>query len=418
MKKYINQVEMNKIAKTALAMVLAGSFTFTSTQAFANDTTVENNTQTVEAPTGTAVTNVVEATNNEVVIETKTETNTDVKTPNLIPGDFFYFAKLMIEKIKLVITTNDVKEAQLLATFASERLAEAEILFAEGKEDLALETIAKALEDMKTADTVVTEEKETVTTEETKAPAGTVVVETKVETDTTVNTTTETDGTKVEAPTTEAPATEVPVVEAPKTEAPTTEAPVTEVPKVEAPTNDEEALKEVELMISQNIIALTAAMEKVKNPVAKAALQRNIEKSYAKLQKKIAKIESKLVKEVEETEVVEEKKENTETVKEQEKTAATETEVKASTEVKVSTEVESTTTTTETKVETESKSTVVLPSVKDVKAEEKKAKAALKEEVKKKKQEAKKELKEKREEAKKVMKENKGKSEEKKNDKN
>ena len=34
-------------------------------------------------------------------------------------------------------------------------------------------------------------------------------------------------------------------------------------------------------------------MEKVKNPVAKAALEKNIKKSYAKLAKKIAKWESK-----------------------------------------------------------------------------------------------------------------------------
>ena len=55
----------------------------------------------------------------------------------------------------------------------------------------------------------------------------------------------------------------------------------------------DESLVEVEKMVSQNILSLQAAMEKVKNPVAKAALEKNIKKSYAKLAKKQAKFEEK-----------------------------------------------------------------------------------------------------------------------------
>jgi hypothetical protein len=376
LKNYINQKEMNKIAKTALAMVLAGSFTFSSA-ALANDTTVDS-TQTVEAPTETPVTNDTVALTNDTTVQAKDDVK--VEAPNLVPGDFFYFAKLAIEKIKLILTTDDVKEAALLATFASERLAEAESLFNEGKEDLAVETIKKALEDMKVADSVVEDEKATTVEGE------------KVEDQT------KTDGDVVTEPTEDTTTDKV------------------AAPIVDEPTTDEEAVEEVKEILSQNIIALTAAMEKVKNPVAKAALQRNIEKSYAKLEKKLAKIEARLAKDKEEVEM----EEDSEIVlAEQEKATTSETEVEGSV-VEVTTETESTETVL-TDDETEEATTVV-PAVKKGKSEEMKAKVAVKQEEKRKKQEAKKEAKQERQKENKELKEkgnkeNKGKSEEKKNDK-
>lgn len=385
LKKYINQIEMNKIAKSALAMVLAGSFTFSSTQAFASDTTTTNGETVVEAPSETAVTNTdtTEVTNGTEVTNTEatTVTNADVevKAPTLVPGDFFYFAKLTIEKIKLILTMDDVKEAELLATFASERLAEVERLFAEGKEELALETIEKALADMKLADKVVEEQKETTTVEGEK---------------TTTEGQTSPEAGNVTEPTVES-------------------TPETNAPATDATTEDVKAVEEVEEILSQNIIALKAAMEKVQNPVAKAALQKNIDKSYAKLKKKLAKIEARLAKKLEETEEA--------VIEEQEKEVAAETEVKTSTEVE--TKTTDTTTTTTTTVE-EEETTTVLPTVKKEKAEEKKVKV-VKEEKKQKPETKKVVKKEKREndkketkvKAAKEMKENKGKSEEKKNDK-
>jgi hypothetical protein len=382
LKKYINQIEMNKIAKSALAMVLAGSFTFSSA-ALANDTTVDP-AQTVEAPTDTPATNDTVALTNDVTVQAKDETK--VEAPKLVPGDFFYFAKLTIEKIKLILTMDDVKEAALLATFASERLAEAESLFKDGKEDLAIETIQKALEDMKVADSVVEEEKETTTVEEEK-----VATEDQ----------TKTEGDVVTEPTEDTTTDKVAPIE-------------------DEPTTDEEAVEEVKEILSQNIIALTAAMEKVKNPVAKAALQRNIEKSYAKLEKKLAKIEARLAKDTEEAEV----EEDTDVViTDQEKTTTTEVEV----EVENDNTVTETTEVTLIDEETE-EATAVIPVVKKAKSEEKKAKAVVKQEEKSKKQEekskmqeAKKVAKEKRQKENKetkgnAHKENKGKSQEKKND--
>lgn len=378
LKKYINQIEMNKIAKSALAMVLAGTFTFSSA-ALANDTTTDP-AQTVEAPTVTPVTNDTVALTNDGTVQAKDETK--VEAPKLVPGDFFYFAKLTFEKIKLMLTTDDVKEAALLATFASERLAEAESLFKEGKEDLAVEVIQKALEDMKVADSVVEEEKDTTTVDGEK-----VVTEDQ----------TKTDGDVVTKPSDDKTTDNVAPIE-------------------DKPTTDEEAVEEVKEILSQNIIALTAAMEKVKNPVAKAALQRNIEKSYAKLEKKLAKIEARLAKATEEEVKVEEATDVV--VTDQDKTATTETDVK-----KEAIETD-TTETTLTEDETEDATTVV-PVVKKGKSEEKKAKAVVKKEEKVKKAEAKKEVKEKRQKEDKETKGkghnenkgNKGKSEEKKNDK-
>lgn len=376
LKKYINQIEMNKIAKSALAMVLAGTFTFSSA-ALANDTTTDP-AQTVEAPTVTPVTNDTVALTNDGTVQAKDETK--VEAPKLVPGDFFYFAKLTFEKIKLMLTTDDVKEAALLATFASERLAEAESLFKEGKEDLAVEVIQKALEDMKVADSVVEEEKDTTTVDGEK-----VVTEDQ----------TKTDGDVVTKPSDDKTTDNVAPIE-------------------DKPTTDEEAVEEVKEILSQNIIALTAAMEKVKNPVAKAALQRNIEKSYAKLEKKLAKIEARLAKATEEEVKVEEATDVV--ITDQDKTATSETEVE-----KEATETD----TIETTLTEDEEATTVVPVVKKGKSEEKKAKAAVKKEEKGKKAEAKKEVKEKRQKEDKETKGkghnenkgNKGKSEENKNDK-
>lgn len=367
LKKYISQKEMNKIAKTALAMVLAGSFTFSSSKAFANETTTENNNVlSVEAPTESTIINNTVAATNDVTANPNSESEVKVEEPALVPGDFFYFAKLTIEKIKLILTTNDVKEAELLAKFASERLAEAESLFAQGNEKLALETIEKAVESMNVADSVVLEQKETTS----------ISADNHIEV---------TNGDRVEV-TTDDKAKEETTEDRANEEVNTS----IDVPKVEAPTNDEDAVQDIEKILSHNIIALTAAMEKVQNPVAKAALQKNIEKSYAKLEKKLAKIEVRLAKEAEEAKGFEEN---------DQELSNEEIKVEAALEA----EADKAVTTSENektvlKVEEETKTNV--QSVKAVKAEDKKAIKAVKEEVKK-------EIKAKREQAKREMKETK-----------
>lgn len=227
MMKFLSNKEMNKITKSTLALVLAGTFTFSTTNAFANESDAKTNEeayQTIELPNNVTKDTKVNNLNEDASKENNEELN-KTAAPSLVPGNFFYFAKITIEKIKLAFTFNQEKEAKILAEYAAERLSEADVLFKNGKEQEATELIEKAIENMSNVD--------------------------KGEVDVVVD-------------------------------------------------DKEDSLNEVNELLSQNIIALKAALEKIKNPVAKAALQKNIEKSYAKLAKKIAKIDKKYELEKEE----------------------------------------------------------------------------------------------------------------------
>jgi hypothetical protein len=252
MKKYIHQLTRKRISKTALASILIGTFTLSTTQAYANDTTIQ---------TGQEVETVEIQANNTTITtnEGKMNTTQTNEAPSLVPGDFFYFLKVTIEKIKLFLTIDDVAEAELLAKFASERLAEAEVLLAEGEDKQASEILKKAIEDMDLAGNVV------------EAP-------------------------KKEEELPQQPAAEVITTEVTPTENKIENQTEAAQSQAAAPTN--ENAEQVEEILAQNIIALTAAMEKVKNPVAKAALQKNIEKSLAKLDKRLSKVEVPVTKEL------------------------------------------------------------------------------------------------------------------------
>jgi hypothetical protein len=272
LKKLKSHKEFNKIAKGALAIVLAGTVTFSATNAFAEETTGQAKVEQEQIPTID-----LSATG---ALETQ-------ETPSLLPGDFFYFTKILFEKLTLALTVNEVKEAKLIADYASERLAEAEALFASGDEEAALETMKAAIEYMKNVDQMVEDQK-----------FDEDVVESKEEVEATVA-----DDKAIGEETTD------------------------EV------SEDEAGLEDVEAALSQNIIALTAAMEKVKNPVAKAALQKNMDKSYAKLSKKLKKWEEKQQKK-EAKKGLSEETETTEAVSEESKGDSTsETTPIANTEV-------------------------------------------------------------------------------------
>lgn len=244
---------MNKKSKKLLAIAATGFLVFSTTPAFAEENglglTVVDDTKAVNQNAETDVNSITSEDGNEATVDQNTE------APSLLPGDFFYFAKTVLEKIKLAFTFDNEEEAKLFTTYASERLAEAEALFKNGEEDKALETIQKALENLDSAGDL--------------AEGGSSTVEEKEEN----SKVTDDDSTPKDE------------------EASTTEETMT--PKTDEETTVEDSYNEVEKLISQNIIALKAALEKVKNPVAKAALQRNIEKSYAKLAKKLEKIEEK-----------------------------------------------------------------------------------------------------------------------------
>lgn len=261
---------MKKIAKSTLALVLAGTFTF-SPIAMAQDNTSDDY-KTVDLQTVSPE----EIDDAKTQVEELAETN-----PSLIPGDFFYFAKIALEKIRLAFTFDKAEEAELLATYAAERLAEASELFAAGKEDEALEVIESAVEYMENSQVIVDGETSTDEGEKEEDTETEEEPNSDEETDSEDETVTEEDAESEEGKT-------------------SGDDVVSEDEENAEDDAAENPYDEIEGIMKQNIIALKAAMEHVGNDTARAALQRNIDKTYAKMAKKLAKLEEKYAEKQEE----------------------------------------------------------------------------------------------------------------------
>ncbi|WP_342026044.1 DUF5667 domain-containing protein [Cytobacillus pseudoceanisediminis] len=156
--KFLSSQEMNKMAKSTLALVIAGTFTFSAATAFASENKEDEEFETVEIKNDPSAEATAESKKDAAESIENDKEELDEEPPSLLPGSYFYFAKLALEKVKLALTFDDIKDAKLLADYASERMAEAEALFAEGKGEEALEAIEKALEQMENAETIVDEE--------------------------------------------------------------------------------------------------------------------------------------------------------------------------------------------------------------------------------------------------------------------
>lgn len=146
------------MAKSTLALVIAGTFTFSAATAFASENKEDEEFETVEIKNDPSAEATAESKKDAAESIENDKEELDEEAPSLLPGSFFYFAKIALEKVKLALTFDDIKDAKLLADYASERMAEAEALFAEGKGEEALEAIEKALEQMENAETIVDEE--------------------------------------------------------------------------------------------------------------------------------------------------------------------------------------------------------------------------------------------------------------------
>jgi len=250
-----------KMTKSGMAAMLAGTFLLSTPAVFAEETdsqpidlqvVMEENEDHI--PSG-------ELNASEPIVNSEEEQGNNFgQAPALVPGDFFYFAKIVLEKIQLAFTFDDTEEAKLLAEFASERLAEAETLFTHGDEEKAIETIEQALETIQGTEEMIEEKalEEEANEEETKNQ---IVAEGE-------------------------------------------EAVIDDENVLDETIEYDETVAETEKIMAQNIVALTAAMEKVKNPVAKASLQKNIDKSYAKLARKLEKMEDKKSEKKKTSEVV------------------------------------------------------------------------------------------------------------------
>ncbi|MGG3736670.1 DUF5667 domain-containing protein [Aeribacillus pallidus] len=234
--------------KSSLALVVAGTFAFSNVlvQAEGNGTTLANDGQQNESFDNFETIDISKMMEDAADVKDQLETS----NPDLVPGDFFYFVKIALEKIQLALTFDQEKEAELIAKFAFERLAEAEKLMSEGNEEAALESLQVAMDLLKESESMVNEED----------------VEEDVDSEATDDT-----------------------VEENEDEAEDDTTTIDEVQEKED-SDDASSAEEVEDTYDQvmrnNIIALTLAMEKVKNPKAKEALQKNILKTYQKMYKK------------------------------------------------------------------------------------------------------------------------------------
>lgn len=232
--------------------------TTTSTTAEPNQSTEVTNSETEPTDDTTATETAVEGTGlvpeeapteptDDTTIPPDTEGETD--EPSLIPGDFFYFVKTLSEKVQLALTFDDVEKAKLLSAFANERIAEANALLAAGDTEGAIELLNTALENQELSldysDEVLPE-------------------------DTTAEGEQATEGTTPEEPLS---------IE--------DEANLAEEPEESAT----EVQEELETQFSKNLTALLLALEKVENPKAKAALTKNVEKAYARMESKLGKMQ-------------------------------------------------------------------------------------------------------------------------------
>lgn len=201
----------------------------------------------------------------------------ETESPDLLPGDFFYFVKTMYENIRMALTVNDVKEARLLTAFAQERLKEANALLAQGKSNEASLSLQKSLETQQSA------------VQKTDQATGiSITVKTTL-----AENTTQAVATEAEASTQKEIATTITAISSSEQ---TADPEQTETEDVTTPVkevkNPEQVLK-VKTDLQHNILALASALEKAGNPKAQLALMKNIEKSFTHLDKKLAKIERK-----------------------------------------------------------------------------------------------------------------------------
>jgi hypothetical protein len=161
----------------------------TTTDTSAEATTEETNTEEVSVDAGEVTdetaTDEDQAAQDDATTEedqttqdetaTEEEQSSQEETPSLVPGDFFYFVKIMAEKIRLAVTFDDYKEAKLLADYAAERIAESKALLADGKTDEAAELLKEAVATQEQASEQLTDS-EAVTEDEATDTDGTAEV--------------------------------------------------------------------------------------------------------------------------------------------------------------------------------------------------------------------------------------------------
>ncbi|MDX8365786.1 DUF5667 domain-containing protein [Cytobacillus sp. IB215665] len=189
---------------------------------------------------------IANANENNTDIESTTSLNTNSEDLKSIPGDFLYFIKITLEKIQLAISFDDMYDAELLARFSSQRLLEAEKLIANGDKDLAEELILKATKLIDDSEGIIEDRQD----EEAKSRSD------------------EDSNNDIYGDTSQ--------------------------PNIDNNGNisieQQDEMTDIKTQLAQNIISLTAALEKVGNNNAQEALKKNIEKSYKRIGDKMTKL--------------------------------------------------------------------------------------------------------------------------------
>lgn len=242
-KRYIFKVNVRNIFTTcifttAIAVSLGTGQVFADTQ---GDTeTAETSNQAVDTtvvPSGQEreQEEIVEEGTNELdeqMMDDNFEENQieDEEEPSLLPDDFFYFAKKLIENVQLAFTFDEVKEAELLADFAEKRIMEAVALKVQGEDSLADEILQEAIEQQ---DLALAKFEEIQSSQEAAPTIGEQTISNEI--------------------------------------------------------TDNPDLSGLKVKFEANLLALHLALEKVENPTAKESLEKNILKAQAKFEEKINK---------------------------------------------------------------------------------------------------------------------------------
>ncbi|PGM59214.1 DUF5667 domain-containing protein [Bacillus sp. AFS053548] len=212
--------------------------------------------------------------------ETVSPTDQKEEAPALVKGDFFYFVKTTVEKIQLLLTTDKVKEAELLAQFAQERIHEARELIKEGKEDLAKETLKEALSQMDNAQGQL----------DGKLPTVTEPTTSETTTEGTVTTKPAEDSTEVEKEDTEKVETDKQDTDKQEVEKEDQDKAETDKHEKQKLTKEQKEIAKIQHHLNNNLLVLANVLDQVKNPKAKAAIAKNIEKSFNKISERLEKV--------------------------------------------------------------------------------------------------------------------------------
>lgn len=264
--------------------------------AIAQDSTATTNT--AEATTDTTTAQTIEPTVDRAV--TDQAAVSESAESSLLPGDLFYFFKTLTEKIKLALANKDIEKAMLLVQYTQERLNEADALFKNGEEDLANETIQKALELQGLAldysdDGIVKDDSDETTTD---------AVSENTSADSVQGEEVDSETTTEDSTTVETEEQENTTVEQEESVTSQDEASVSEEDSESTELEDVKA--QLEEAFANNVHGLLIAIQNVKNPKALKVLTRNLEKQAKKYEKRYGKLlkaedrYTKVVSEIEE----------------------------------------------------------------------------------------------------------------------